>query len=194
LKGFTPLPRDKEDRERVLTAANLITGVRILCAALLPWFPAFSPAFYALYLSAGLSDAVDGWVARHTGTAGDFGAKLDTVADILFFGASLVKLLPVLKPGLWIYLWAGAIAAVKAGNILLGFVREKRFAAIHTVMNKVTGALLFLLPLSLRWVDLRCGATAVCAVATLAALWETRLILTGQTGEPGKASEKTGRT
>lgn len=40
--------------------ANIITGLRIICSVALLFFPAFSPAFYALYIAAGLSDMIDG--------------------------------------------------------------------------------------------------------------------------------------
>ena len=48
--------------------ANLITGTRILCSNALLFCPAFSPSFVVLYLVAGLTDMVDGAVARKTGT------------------------------------------------------------------------------------------------------------------------------
>ena len=44
--------------------ANYITFFRILCSVALLFFPAFSTAFYALYITAGVSDMIDGWVAR----------------------------------------------------------------------------------------------------------------------------------
>ena len=44
--------------------ANYITFSRILCSVALLFFPAFSTAFYALYITAGVSDMIDGWVAR----------------------------------------------------------------------------------------------------------------------------------
>jgi CDP-diacylglycerol--glycerol-3-phosphate 3-phosphatidyltransferase len=52
---------------------------------------ALSPWFCVLYISAGVSDMVDGWVARKTNTVSDFGSKLDTVADIFFVAVCLVK-------------------------------------------------------------------------------------------------------
>ena len=61
--------------------ANRITICRILCSIALLFFPAFSPAFYVLYITAGISDMVDGWVARRTHTTSELGAKLDTIAD-----------------------------------------------------------------------------------------------------------------
>ena len=64
--------------------ANLITCIRILCAAALSFLHALSPAFYALNLLAGVSDILDGFVARRTNTTSSLGAKLDTLADIAF--------------------------------------------------------------------------------------------------------------
>ena len=59
--------------------ANLITGSRIvLSVALL-----FCPVFFVLYIVAGITDMIDGAVARRTGTVSAFGARLDTVADIV---------------------------------------------------------------------------------------------------------------
>ena len=75
-------------------------------------FLAFSPAFYALYVSAGLTDMIDGIVARRTNTVSDFGARLDTIADIVFTAVCLIKLLPILNIPIWLYIWIVIIIAV----------------------------------------------------------------------------------
>ena len=64
--------------------ANIITGIRIVLSVALLIFPALSPAFFVLYVAGGLSDMIDGAVARKTGTVSEFGSKLDTIADIIF--------------------------------------------------------------------------------------------------------------
>jgi CDP-diacylglycerol--glycerol-3-phosphate 3-phosphatidyltransferase len=160
--------------------ANLITGIRVLASVGLLFCPALSPSFFALYLLAGLTDMIDGPVARKTHTATAFGAKLDTAADILFAAVCLVKLLPVLNIPLWMFIWIGLIALIKIMNIVSGFVIRKRFVSVHTPMNKAAGALLFLLPLTVSCIDLRYTAPIVCAVATFAALQEGHLIRTGR--------------
>ena len=160
--------------------ANLITGIRVLASVGLLFCPALSPSFFALYLLAGLTDMIDGPVARKTHTATAFGAKLDTAADILFAAVCLVKLLPVLNIPLWMFIWIGLIALIKIMNIVSGFVIRKRFVSVHTPMNRATGALLFLLPLTVSCIDLRYTAPIVCAVATFAALQEGHLIRTGR--------------
>ena len=79
---------------------------------------------------------------------------------------------------IWLYVWIGVITLIKVVNIVSGFVVQKQFVAVHSVMNKVTGALLFALPLTLSFVDLKYSATAVCIVATFAAIQEGHFIRT----------------
>ena len=152
--------------------ANLITAIRILCSVALLFCAALSPWFYSLYITAGVSDMVDGWVARKTNTVSEFGSKLDTVADILFVVVCLVKLLPILHLPVWIYVWIGLIACIKVFNIVYDYVVRKQFLADHSILNKVTGALLFLLPLTLSFIDVKYSVSIVCLVATVAAVKE----------------------
>ena len=152
--------------------ANILTGLRIIGSVLLVFLPTFSLGFYLVYLLCGFTDMIDGTVARMTGSAGRFGEKLDTAADIVFAAAALIRFLPNLPIPLWLWIWGGGIAAVKISNILLGYVFRKEFAALHTVLNKVTGLLLFLLPLTVPVVEFRYSAIAVCAVATISAIHE----------------------
>ena len=142
--------------------------------------PVFSPAFYAFYISAGLSDMLDGFAARRTNTVSRFGARLDTMADFVLVVVCLIKLFPILSIPAWLYAWVGIIALIKAVNIISGFAVQKRFAAVHSVMNKATGALLFLLPLTIRVVPLKYSAVVVCAAATFAAIQEGHFIRTGR--------------
>ena len=65
-------------------------------------------------------------------------------------------------------------------NIVSGFIMQKRFVMLHTVMNKVTGLLLFVLPLTLPFVEIKYAAIPVCAVATFAAIQEGYFVRTGK--------------
>lgn len=160
--------------------ANVITCIRIICAVALLFFEPFSPTFYALYAAAGISDMIDGPIARKTNTVSAFGAKLDTAADFVFVAVCLWKLLPKLSVPLWLWLWIGGIALNKAVNILSGYICQKRFVIMHTVLNKITGILLFILPLTLRVIELKHSAPLVCAEATFAAVQEGHFIRTGR--------------
>ena len=106
--------------------ANIITGVRILCSIALLFVTPLSKLFYALYLTAGLSDMIDGTVARKTGTESEFGSKLDSTADFMFVTVCLLKLLPVLNIEKWLYVWIALIVLIKAVNIISGLIKYKK--------------------------------------------------------------------
>ena len=152
-------------------AANFITASRILFAFLLLFFSASSPWFLALYLLCGLTDMMDGAVARRTNSVSAFGAGLDTVADFIFLLPAFIKFLPTIEVPTWLWFWIGGIAVIKLGNLIIAF-RRRKLAVPHTVMNKMTGGLLFLLPLTLAYIDLRYSGTMACGFATVAAVQE----------------------
>ena len=159
--------------------ANIITSCRILGSIGLLFCPVFSDGFYVLYLFCGLTDMVDGSIARKTGVASSFGARLDTVADFLFVIASFVKLVPVIRIPAWIWVWAAVIAMGKLVTLVWGFTLMKQMPSLHTIANKATGLCLFLLPLTMSFVDLRYTAPVVCVIATIAAIQEGYYIATG---------------
>ena len=119
---------------------------------------------------------LDGPIARKTNTADEFGARLDTLADIVFAAACMIKLFPVLNIPAWLYIWIGVIAAIKIVNILSVFIVQKKLAAKHTLVNKLTGIALFVFPLTLSVVDLKVSGSILCAIALAAAIQEGYLI------------------
>ena len=160
--------------------ANIITSSRILCSILLLFFPVLSPWFYVLYLISGFTDMIDGTVARITNTVSEFGSRLDTIADTIFVVAILIKLLPVMDIPTWLWVWIAVIAVIKIFNVISGFVVQKKFVAEHTILNKVTGFVMFLLPLTLTLIKLEYSAAVVCSIATFAAVQEGHYIRTGR--------------
>ena len=160
--------------------ANIVTSCRILCSILMLFSPAFSVQFYILYLICGLTDMVDGTIARKTNTESEFGAKLDSVADFIFVVISLVKLLPVIHIPRWLWIWILVIAIIKIINVISGFICKRRLMVEHTIMNKVTGFMLFILPLTFVFIELKYSAVVVCTIATFAAIQEGHLIRTGR--------------
>ena len=158
--------------------ANILTGCRIFGSILLLFFPVFSLGFYITYLICGFSDMADGAIARKTNSASRFGSRLDTIADLIFVVVSLFKLLPAIYIPQWLWIWGGLIAVIRIGNIIGGYVSKKQFISLHTIMNKVTGLLLFLLPLTIPFFEWSCIAIVVCSIATLAAIQEGFYIIT----------------
>ena len=152
--------------------ADLITVSRMLFSLLLTVFPLSSPLFAALYLLCGVSDVLDGFAARRLHTESEKGAVLDSAADLLFALVYAVKILPHLHVPLWIWIWTALIAALKLTVILLRSRKARRLSIEHSFANRLTGVLVFLLPLSVRIADVKYGAALVCAAASFAALGE----------------------
>ncbi len=150
--------------------ANIITGCRILGSVLLLFFPIFSLKFYVLYLFCGFSDMIDGAIARKTNCNSSFGAKFDTVADFIFMIVVCYKLLLAIHLPLWLWIWIIIIAFIKLSNIIWGFIRTKSLISVHSILNKVTGFVLFLLPLTMQFIELKYSLSIICLIATFAAI------------------------
>ena len=155
--------------------ANIITGSRIVLSLPLLFIPLTSVWFYALYLLCGLSDMIDGTVARRMGSASEFGARLDTVSDFVFMFVCAVKILPILRLPIWLWVWIVLIAFAKILNIALVFIAKKKLISVHSVLNKITGFALFLLPLTLNFVEATYSVLAICVLATVAVAQEVYL-------------------
>jgi len=152
--------------------ANIITISRILSSIYLLFCPVFSISFYSMYLFCGISDMIDGTIARKTKSISGLGARLDSVADSVFVAVCFVKILPLMQFPVWLWNWIVMIAFIKIGNIVVGLISNKKLISMHTIWNKVTGFLLFLFPLTLRVVEPIYSSTVVCFVASLSAIDE----------------------
>ena len=152
--------------------ANIITSCRILWSICLLFCPVFSTYFYVVYLLCGFTDMVDGTIARKTNSASEFGAKMDTVADIIFVAVCSVKIIPWIQLPAWLWVWIAAIATIKTANIAWGLIYNKKLVALHTLLNKVTGLLLFLFPLTLSFIEPIYSSVTVCSLAMASAINE----------------------
>ena len=156
--------------------SNILTGCRIFGSILLLFFPVFSSAFYITYILCGFSDMIDGTIARITNSTSKFGSQLDTIADFLFVAVSLYKLLPAIHIPRWFWIWGGLI--IKFSTIIWGYVSKKQFISMHSIMNKVTGLLLFLWPLTISVAESKYIAIVVCSIATVSAIQEMFYVIT----------------
>jgi len=144
------------------------------------FIPLSSAWFYVFYLFCGLTDMIDGTIARKTETSSKFGARLDTVADFVFMFVCSIKILPLIHIPVWLWVWIIVVALIKIFNIALVFIHKKKLISIHSVLNKTTGFALFLLPLSLIFVETTYSVVTVCVIATIAVMQEVYYITKGQ--------------
>ena len=157
---------------------NIISSFRIPGAILLLLFYPTSVEFWVIYGLCGISDMLDGHLARKLNAESKTGAVLDSVADICFVACCAIRLIPVVQIPTWLWIWAGVIAAIKIVNQVSALTVCKRFCFPHTKANKLTGLLLFLSVPTVFWSIV--PIASVAGVATFAAVQEGHFIRTGR--------------
>ena len=132
--------------------ANIITMTRIIGTLILLGLETLSTPFFICYIWCGFSDILDGFVARKLKISSPLGSRLDTVSDLLFYSIMMFKILPILNKLLPDYIWIAVytVLVLRALIYLFVFIRDKKLLSRHTVYNKLTGALMFLLPFTLK--------------------------------------------
>lgn len=128
---------------------NVISILRIAFSLSLLFIDLFSWKFVFIYLLCGMSDALDGYIARRTKTQSIFGAKLDTTADIVMFAVILYIFIPVITLSNRITIWLLTILLIRIISIIIVYLKYKVFAMLHTYSNKITGLLLFFVPIAI---------------------------------------------
>ncbi|MDP4186127.1 MAG: CDP-alcohol phosphatidyltransferase family protein, partial [Bacteroidota bacterium] len=140
----------------------------------------------------GISDVADGYIARHFNAESNLGAKLDSLADFIFWCIVLSALLIQTNIGNdLIILWgASGVALMRMVNFLVTRIKFKQWGMIHTIGNKATGLILFLL-LPIYFYEGRLpGAISVSLVliAMLSAIEESIIIIASKTYDVNRKS------
>ena len=152
-------------------APNIISASRGIAGFAMLLFPVFNPWFWVLYCWGGISDMIDGALARKLNSVNGTGAVIDSLADLVFVICSGILVLPTIDLPFWVWLWIAAIGVIKFVGITIGSYRQRKLAIPHSMTNKLTGILLFCLPFSIVRFDVLIPAVIVCISAT-ASLFE----------------------
>lgn len=159
---------------------NMLSILRIPLSLGMIFTRPFSTPFFLLYTLAGVTDALDGFLARKLNACTPSGAIIDSLADIVFFATSLVKIFTAITIPLWLWICLAVIIIIKLANIIIGFITQKKLVLPHTIPNKITGGLIFLFPYALAFADVKYAAIPVCVMAIFAAVYETVVIVGNQ--------------
>ena len=155
---------------------NILTALRMLGAVLLLFTKPLTLPFYLLHGFCGLTDALDGAFARALHASSRLGAQLDSIADLMFYGVMMGNLMPILLERMPSSLWwiVGAAVFIRLCAYGVAAATQHRFSALHTILNKLTGLLVFLIPgmLALPAAVPLCHGVAVMALISSAhELW-----------------------
>lgn len=156
---------------------NLLSCLRIAGSILLLLLPAMQPAFYAVYAACGLSDMLDGFLARRLGVASRLGSILDSAADLLFLCVSALKIVPQYRFPFWVWVAVCGILFVRLCTLFIVFAKSRRLTLpLHTNANRLTGLLLYLFAPILNSCMGSCLLIVLCCVAAFAAVQELTIV------------------
>lgn len=137
----------------------------------------FSISFWIFYILGGLSDFLDGFVARKWKQQSKAGAKFDSIADMFFTIAIAITVIKNIQISAWIWICIVVIALLRGVAYSIGFYKYRTFASLHTFLNKVTGMLIFIFPLLYVLLEFNITITILCMAAFLSSLEEVLIIL-----------------
>ena len=157
---------------------NIITIFRILASLLIPF--ADDSLFFPLYFFAGLTDILDGWLARKMNWTSAFGTLLDSIADLIFFIVVVVKIILTIKLPAFVLWGALVVVIIRCTTYLIGFFRFRQFASLHTYLNKLTGLLLFLSPVILLILPINPFGIVLLLCGILSSIEELLIVSTTQ--------------
>ncbi len=132
----------------MLANKNLPNAISILRIAGTIWLllmKPLTPLFFVVYTITGVTDVLDGAIARRYGTESELGARLDSIADLLFYTLILIRIFPVLWATLPKVIWVvvGMILLIRFISYGLAAFKYHLFASVHTYLNKFTGLMVF---------------------------------------------------
>jgi len=160
--------------------ANFVTALRIPFSLMMVPFDIFSRGYFIFFTLAGITDVVDGAIARKLNTKSVFGSRLDSVSDFLFYLIACAKLVPFLllhlQRRLWCYM--GFVFILRLFCYIFALVRYGCYPSHHTYLNKATGVVtvftIYTMPLIPDCIGLTAALTLT--VALLAAIEEIFII------------------
>jgi CDP-alcohol phosphatidyltransferase len=168
---------------------NLLSALRILLSPVLIATADRPPLLAALMLLAGATDAVDGIIARRFDCQTRLGARLDSVADWTFFLALgwvfCTRYESVVRSCLTELV---VVLALRLAAIVVGWLRFRRLLSVHTLGNKISAVIAFVLLVRIVW----CGPVSATALriallfAALTALEELLIIVRSRTPDPNQ--------
>lgn len=126
---------------------NLLSLARIILSLFLIFLYPMKLYFLLVYIFCGITDVLDGFIARKINATSELGSKLDSFADMIIIFVILFKFIPIMNLNLFMIVWLICITILKSLCILVVFIRFNQFGMVHTYMNKITGSLIFIYPI-----------------------------------------------
>ncbi len=160
---------------------NALSISRLIGAFALVLTGGLNEWFLLVFVFCGITDVLDGYIARRYGLCSDSGEVIDSIADFAVVLAMLAVLIPTLPWDQWMINFIAFIATVRGISLCVGTIRFGKVALLHTYLNKTAGFLLRISPFFIMFCDLGSVVMVVCSVSLAGAVEDLAINLRSET-------------
>lgn len=131
---------------KIKSVPNILSILRIIVSVSIFFAEGNTVLLLMVIALIGITDLLDGYIARKYKAVSDLGARLDSLADVVFFVSIVVYFVLYESDVITHYAYFFiAIFAVRIGTLVISYVKNKRLYYLHTIGNKVTGVSIFIM-------------------------------------------------
>jgi CDP-diacylglycerol--glycerol-3-phosphate 3-phosphatidyltransferase len=170
---------------------NVLSCSRIALSGILLFLIDKPVLFVIVYFLCGISDIMDGYLARVWGAETALGTKLDSLGDFIFYVVWLYVLFTFGKADhSQIIICVTVVATIRIANLIITRVKFRQWNVMHTIGNRLAGLALFLmLPICMYTGNIVFWSVIVTgAIATLSALEESVILLKAKSYDANRRS------
>ncbi len=125
---------------------NIISISRLYLSLSMLLFLNYNIVLIIIYLLCGITDILDGYLARKLKCESSLGSKLDSLSDFVFFSVVIYYLLyhsPITDYN-YVLVYIIIVTILRVINFIITKIKFNTFSMMHTILNKVTGVTLFI--------------------------------------------------
>ena len=146
---------------------NMLSFMRLILIIPLVFLTPFEVPFMIIYVVAGVTDMIDGPIARRFNVTSQFGAALDGGADFLMILVVVFRILPLIELPIWVIIWIFIVIGMKVMGVVIGYFRHKQLIFMHTYIGKFFVFSLFLFPVFYLFMNVVLLLTVLLILATI---------------------------
>jgi len=167
---------------------NILSVSRIILAGVLLLVKPLSVHFFIIYIVCGVSDIVDGIIARRFKVSSALGSRLDSIGDVVLTLIVLYIILPIIQLPAWLLVWILLIIVLRFVSVGIAIYRYHKPSLLHTILNRLVALALFLFPFSLLFLNTLTIPIILSIVASVAAIEEVLIMAMAPTLDPNVKS------
>ncbi|MCL2764666.1 MAG: CDP-alcohol phosphatidyltransferase family protein [Treponema sp.] len=133
------------EKNNIINIPNLLSLLRFILSFSLLFIWDIKYLLFSIILLCGLTDIIDGFIAKKLNQKTVIGAWLDSIADFTFYIIlTLCALFYESDILMELKYYVIIITSIKIISIIICLIKYRKFGFLHTLGNKITGIILFI--------------------------------------------------